>query len=88
MNNYMTEHEAITAVMQDAKDFSPNVPPVVTLGIQMLHSNLKDIQEQLAASGNQSLAGDVADCTTMTLELFGQIEGWFTLMCEKEGKAQ
>lgn len=88
MISYKTEDEAIILVMQGAKEFSPNVPPMVTLGIQMLHRNLRDIQERLAASGNQALAGEVSDCAAMTLEMFGQIEGWFTVMCEKEGTAQ
>lgn len=87
-NYYKTEDEAIHEVMQDVREFSPNVPPVVTLGIQMLHRNLRDIQEQLAASGNQALAASVADCATMTLEIFGQIEAGFTSLCEKEGLAQ
>lgn len=84
MSSYKTEDEVMRTIMQDVKELSPNVPPVVTLGIQMLHRNLRDIQEQLTVSGSQFLADEVSDCATMTLEIFGQIEAGFTLMCEKE----
>ena len=87
MKDYIPEHEAIEAIMQDAKEFSPNVPPVVTLSIQILHRNLMEIHDRL---GNEQhpAAQPVADCAEMVLELFGQIEGGFDLMCEKNGTVQ
>lgn len=78
---YLVEDAAIATVMQEAQSLFPNIPAEVTCGIHILRANLSDIHEALCTPDNEHLADKVADCISLTRELFNAIEAGFDEVC-------
>ncbi len=86
MTKYITEDEAINSIMQEAQAVCPNVPPMVTLGVHFLRNQLSELHEQLSTPENQHLAAEVAECISLTREIFEQMEAGYDALVETQGQ--
>lgn len=90
MSQYVTEHEAeaIESLMQQGREQFPNVPLMVTFGMYSLHESLSQLHDQLSDPENQHLAAEVAECISLTREIFKQMEAGYDALVEAQGQTR